>query len=99
MYQPPYIPYISTVSNRKTRRVDMASPKENSKLIGLSPIFLSIMVASNSAPNSRKLSFISAFTCTKGLSRSKLWVINSYRKHIFCSHIVRNETQQDKKER
>lgn len=102
MYQPPYIPYILTVRNRKTSRVDMTSPKENSKLIGLSPIFLSIMVASNSAPNSRKLSFMSAFGCKKGLSLSKLWVvmvINSYRKHIFYSHIVRNKTPQDKKER
>lgn len=81
MCQPPYITYILTVRNRKTGRVDMASPKENSKLIGLSPIFLSIMVASNSAPNSRKLPFISAFSCKKGLSPSKLWVvmdINSY---------------------
>lgn len=67
-YQPPYIPYILIVRNRKTRRMDMASPKENSKLIGLSPIFLSIMVASNSTPNSRKLSFISAFSCKKGLT-------------------------------
>lgn len=87
MYQPPY---ILIVRNRKTRRVDTASPKENSKLIGLSPIFLSIMVASNSAPNSRKLSFISAFSCKKGLSLPKLWVMtfNSYCKHISFTVIL-----------
>lgn len=42
-----------------------SSPRENSKLIGLSPIFLSIMVASNNAPNSRKLSMLSVSSWTQ----------------------------------
>lgn len=48
-------------------------PIENSKLIGLSPIFLSIMVASNSAANSRKLSVRSVFNYKKRLGASKLY--------------------------
>lgn len=40
------------------------SPRENSKLMGLSPIFLSIMVASNNVPNSRNLS-LSALSWTQ----------------------------------
>lgn len=42
-----------------------SSPRENSKLIGLSPIFLSIIVASNNAPNSRKLSMLSVSSWTQ----------------------------------
>lgn len=50
----------------------MTSPRENSKLIGLSPIFLSIMVASNSAANSRKLSVLSVFSYKKRLKNFKM---------------------------
>lgn len=39
------------------------SPTETSKLIGLSPIFLSIMVASKKAPKSKKSSYFSGIIC------------------------------------
>lgn len=63
----------------------MTSPRENSKLIGLSPIFLSIMVASNSAANSRKLSVLSVFSYKKRFLASKILndLISNFKFHAF----------------
>lgn len=49
------------------KSVNGCSPKENSKLMGLSPIFRSIMVASKIALNSMNLSQSSSVGCTHKL--------------------------------
>jgi len=48
---------------------------ENSKLIGLSPIFLSIMLASNTAPKSRKFSLLFGFSWK---TRKKTFILFVY---------------------
>lgn len=58
-------------------------PRENSKLIGLSPIFLSIMVASNNAPNSRKLSLSSALSWTQ--KHLHVFISLKFAQYSFCT--------------
>lgn len=65
------------------------SPRENSKEMGLSPIFLSIMVASNSAPKSRNSSILSGFTWIHSKFPDKIYDIYQAKTNSFPAKLIK----------